>query len=333
MGGFGFERPSTVENPTAKQSPPEPSAKTCTTFDLLKSRSFIYVMKHFPRIIPDISEESITDRAESSSLSKAVLVVKVGRFCINCAARHIHGLPLSLLEVSTAAHALCTLLAYFAWWSKPLNIAEGTKMEGSEAENVHALLACSDEEYSEALILAPKMGEDDSQMFTEYSKRINLAARALKHLLPTPEKPPSDSFRERGLFLAPGSMTIKSTTHPYYEFTTTAISTTIYGLVHLLAWGDRFPTPLEGLFWRVSSAVITCLGPVGVILSLIGSYLHRLQVNSEMTILVALEILVTLIGFVIPLVHVLASGFLVVESIRQVFCLDAAVYRLPSSIL
>jgi hypothetical protein len=45
--------------------------------------AFIYIMKHLPYIIPDIHEGSVTDRSESHSLRKALLLVQVGWFCSN----------------------------------------------------------------------------------------------------------------------------------------------------------------------------------------------------------------------------------------------------------
>jgi hypothetical protein len=102
---------------------------TRLTVDMLNFHSFVYIMKHFPEIIPDIPEESITG---SSNLRKALLIVQVGWFCTNCASRLIQRLPLSLLEVSKAAHAFCALLVYFVWWSKPLNIAEGGTIRGEK---------------------------------------------------------------------------------------------------------------------------------------------------------------------------------------------------------
>jgi hypothetical protein len=157
MGGFVFEGISNEEVIIAEESASKPSIHARKTVDKPKVGTFIYIMKHFPQIIPDISEEAITDRAESSSLSKAVLIFQVGWFCTSCASRLIQHLPLSLLEVSTAAHAFYTLLTYFVWWSKPFNVAEGTPMRGKEAQEVHALLMCSDMEYSQALGMAERM--------------------------------------------------------------------------------------------------------------------------------------------------------------------------------
>ncbi len=93
-----------------------------------------------PHIITDITEDYILDQAASSSLRMALLIVQVAWFCANCASMLFQGLSRSLLLVSTTAHAFCTLLTYFVWWSKPINVATPTSMREKEAREVYALL-------------------------------------------------------------------------------------------------------------------------------------------------------------------------------------------------
>lgn len=45
-------------------------------------------------------------------------------FCIQCLTRFTQRLAISLLELNTFGHALCTLFIYFMWWNKPLDIQE-----------------------------------------------------------------------------------------------------------------------------------------------------------------------------------------------------------------
>lgn len=85
-----------------------------------------FLMEHHPNLIPDLSETSIADRTSTSSLSKAVLLAQLTWFFASCIFRLAQGLPLSLLEVTTVAHSLCTIVTYLLWWSKPLNLAEAT---------------------------------------------------------------------------------------------------------------------------------------------------------------------------------------------------------------
>jgi hypothetical protein len=45
-------------------------------------------------------------------------------FCIQCLSRVSQGLAISLLELNTFGHAICSILIYSLWWHKPLDIEE-----------------------------------------------------------------------------------------------------------------------------------------------------------------------------------------------------------------
>jgi len=162
MGGFAFYGPYDDDNPTTEESLFQISTNSLYTFGVPRFGTLIYIMRHFPYILTGITEEYIFDLAASSGLSKALLIVQVAWFCTNCASRLLQRLPLRLLEVSMAAHALCTLLTYFVWWSKPLNVAAPTLMSLKEARKVYALLKCSDYEYGRVLEMAQRRAAGDS---------------------------------------------------------------------------------------------------------------------------------------------------------------------------
>ena len=292
----------------------------------------MYIMKHFPDLIANVSEETILDRAQSNGMSKALLIVQVAWFCTNCASRLIQRLPLSLLEVSTAAHGLCTLLTYFVWWSKPPNIPEPMILRGKEAREVYALLKCSPTEYNGALEVARRMLAGDSSVPIEGKPaKITLAANALLRILQmdkVPEESPSSDAMGGVVDSFPGSFDNNCRDDLLVEWTIMAASPILYGLIHLLGWNHQFPTPLERRLWRVSSVVVTCPGLVGVSLLLWEKYVKRfIKAYRGWKYR---DPLVHLIAELITVVHTLASVFLVVESFRQLFFLDPAAYQLHS---
>jgi len=329
MGGFAFIPSCSVDTSTLKQGlfalpvqigPDHPVR-------IPSFEGLVYIMKHFPHLIANISEEAILDRAQSNGLSKALLIVQVGWFCTNCASRLIQHLPLSLFEVSTAAHASCTLLTYFVWWSKPLNVPAPLIIVGNEAQEVCALLECPDWVYHEALIVAKRVAAG----VPSQPKRGNsiLVVKALQRLLrrgQTPEKPPSWPFGFN-VDSSPGNHRARGKGTLYYLIVM-VVSPMLYGLIHLLAWNDHFPTTLERRLWRVSSVVVTCSGLVGVTL---GYYLiPRIRLCPDTLEQVIIALLSPFLIMMPALAHVLASGFLIVESIRQLYFLDPAAYHLPS---
>jgi hypothetical protein len=352
MGGFAFYGPygdkkTPVEEPPNKpleegslDEPPESlfqiSKNPRHTVEYPNYDAVIYIMKHFPHILTDTTEDYILNQAASNSLSKALLIVQVAWFCTNCASRLAQRLPLSLLEIFTAAHACCTLLTYIVWWSKPINVAAPTILRGKEARQVHALLSCSDGEYKEALEVARGRAAAGSSTppGTHESGKIVLAANALQHLLPTPERPllptpeqppPSVGFAKSGGRLFPGTFdTVLSVSGRYVSMSITmAITPILYGLVHFLARDDQFPTPLERVLWRVSSFVITFSGLVEVPALFGMNYLEDSEIACGFLFFIPMAYVVGIVS----LAHILASGFLIVESFRQLAFLDSAVYQ------
>jgi len=347
MGGFAFY------GSHGDDTPFEVAANPRGAIEVPRFETLVYIMKHFPDIITNIPEETILDRAESSSLNKAILIVQVGRFCTSCASRLFQGLPLSLLEVSTAAHAFCTLLTYFVWLSKPLNVAAPTLLREKDAQEVYALLKCSCEEHDNALKVAEERAAGDSSAPTgpRVSAKIVLAANALQRLLPTPERPPPVRYRFKNpdKMPAPGSFRNHSPNENFFVSATTVISPILYGLVHFLAWNDNFPAPLEQLLWRASSFVVTFSGLVG---SALVYYSMKREMKTEMrpagrlywrrmvTISpsgIGRAVLLSIVRMAMPIVrmamsalYVVASGFLITESLRQLFFLDSTAYQLPS---
>ena len=126
MGGFVFE-PST------------PILGSHSRFTLTIN-GVLFLLEHAPELIPDLSEASILNRSRSDGLGKALLIIQLLYFCISCAARWAQSLPLTLLEVSTLAHAICAVATYLVWWKKPFDVAEPTVISGPQADEVAAYL-------------------------------------------------------------------------------------------------------------------------------------------------------------------------------------------------
>ena len=335
MGGFAFQDDNNA------------------TVDVPKPETFIYIMTHFPNIITNTRRDTILDRPASSGLDKFVLIVQVAWFCISCGSRLFQRLPLTLLEVSTAAHVLCTLATYFVWWSKPLNVPVPTLLRESEAQEVYALLKCSDSEYATALEMAKKGRTRDpgASKGPQPSAKVVLAANALDHILqtkrtvpeqpvpeqPAPEKPvpeqlapnrpPEPRFRgSRTLF--PGNFEKKSSSERSLSLLAAAISSLLYGPFHFLAWNHNLPTSMERLLWRVSSIVVTCSGPVFAFVLAFFIILKEVLRFKPRFIFEVLGIILSFV--VIPATHMLASGYLIGESFRQLASLDSTAYQLPS---
>ncbi|KAF7794966.1 hypothetical protein EIP86_006109 [Pleurotus ostreatoroseus] len=132
MGGFAIDLPAN-----------KPFLPGFRERAILTPEGLIWLMEHEPDLIPPLTEETIMDSSKANAFSKFVSLSQVLWFCANCITRILQSLPLSLLEITTLAHALCTVATYLCWWHKPLNINEPTLIVGERALEICALMHMS----------------------------------------------------------------------------------------------------------------------------------------------------------------------------------------------
>jgi hypothetical protein len=100
MGGIAMD-PS-----DSKPFIPESKRSTLTPYGVS------LLLKHEPQLLPDISEEEVKDKSKGGSLTKFVACIQATWFCLSCIARMSQKMPVSMLELNTFAHALCTVIVY-----------------------------------------------------------------------------------------------------------------------------------------------------------------------------------------------------------------------------
>ncbi|PSR77220.1 hypothetical protein PHLCEN_2v8000, partial [Hermanssonia centrifuga] len=129
MGGYAFD--------ASGESPFLPGRYTQA---VLTVHGVTWLMENDPSLIPDLSADMIMDKSKADALAKALLLIQALWFCMNCLSRLAQRLPLSLLEVTTVAHALCTFITYLLWWNKPLNIHQPTLISETKARETCAVM-------------------------------------------------------------------------------------------------------------------------------------------------------------------------------------------------
>ncbi|KAK3401108.1 hypothetical protein B0T20DRAFT_348875 [Sordaria brevicollis] len=78
----------------------------------------------YEKFIPDLSKTKIKDKSKGSAFAKTLVCIQASWFCVQCLTRFSQGLAISLLELNTFGHAICTLFIYALWWNKPLDVVE-----------------------------------------------------------------------------------------------------------------------------------------------------------------------------------------------------------------
>src|ERR1700761_6026954 len=113
MGGYAFD--------LSKCPPFLPGCPKRITITPL---GVVFLTKHAPEVLPDLTRDQIEDKSKASVIAKTIVCVQALWFCLQCVARVAEALPFSLLEVITFAHAAFTLVTYYLWWCKPLDISQ-----------------------------------------------------------------------------------------------------------------------------------------------------------------------------------------------------------------
>ncbi|GJE88234.1 hypothetical protein PsYK624_043170 [Phanerochaete sordida] len=137
MGGFVLDVHTSL---SPSQDPLHPNHDPGFVRYKLTAAGVCFLMEHAPDLIPDVSAAYIKRRRQSDALGKLLLVLQLLYFCLSCAARHVQALSLSLLEVSTIAHATCALATYFIWFNKPFDVQEPIVITGAAADEAIAYL-------------------------------------------------------------------------------------------------------------------------------------------------------------------------------------------------
>ncbi|KAK3955675.1 hypothetical protein QBC32DRAFT_367538 [Pseudoneurospora amorphoporcata] len=132
MGGFVVEmkdQPGSDDKAEIQSFLPcKSSGERRTRLTLVPEALIFFKDKGLDSLIPKPSLVHIQDKSKGNTLAKALVCLQASWFCAQCFTRFAQGLAISLLELNTFGHAVCTLIVYGLWWNKPLSIDEPEKI-------------------------------------------------------------------------------------------------------------------------------------------------------------------------------------------------------------
>jgi hypothetical protein len=99
----------------------------------LNCLQFLYLLKNRQIDLPDVSAKTIRSYSKSDIFTKPWACLQMIWFITVLIARWISHLPITTLELFTAAQIFCTLATYVAWWKKPkdLEVLTGVQFKGT----------------------------------------------------------------------------------------------------------------------------------------------------------------------------------------------------------
>lgn len=130
MGGFVFDL-SRAERPILPDQ-----RKTVTLTD----EGVLMMCEHWPRLLPRSTSGEIKDKSKSDTLGKVLTCWQATWFCLQCIFRLSSSLPVTLLELSVFAHAICALLIFATWWDKPKDVQRPHIYSSDEYASIAAVL-------------------------------------------------------------------------------------------------------------------------------------------------------------------------------------------------
>ena len=64
---------------------------------------------------------AIDDKSKANQTQKTLVLLQVSWLVLQCIARRVYGLPLTLLEVHTMVHVVCAVILYLFWFEVQLS--------------------------------------------------------------------------------------------------------------------------------------------------------------------------------------------------------------------
>lgn len=167
-------------------------------------------------------KRNIIDKGKASNLAKMLVFVQTTWFVVQCVARKLSCLPLTLIELHVAIQVACAVISSIFWWYKPLDVDQPIKI--------------TVDRYPQLEWPSPEAESSKFSKHTVVTERtrcgfLRTLCRALYDLLCNGSGPGKNMVMMGLLIL-------------------------FNGACHLFAWNNYFPTTLEWYLWIVSALAV-----------------------------------------------------------------------------
>lgn len=192
---------------------------------------------------PRVSEKEIWDKSKVDRFAKLVACMQIAWLSVQCCARAVQGLPITLLEVATVGFVIPSFATFAFWFDKPKDIDTATVIEVDMTMS----------EIMQRLhhVCAPGFEERDSpfDLIRPINKPSATSELVLKH----------SWWPGRSRFLRPADRIRNDVFALKYTIWDQLIVASVwvgYGAIHFSAWDSVFPTLTEKRLWRISASAM-----------------------------------------------------------------------------
>ncbi|KAM6477936.1 hypothetical protein HDV62DRAFT_371619 [Trichoderma sp. SZMC 28011] len=231
--------------------------------------------------LPDIKLADIEDKNKSDALVKLLAILQVAWIVVQLCARVYAGLPFAPLELTTVAFSATAIILYSIEWEKPKDVN------------------------SPVYILATK----HCVKYADFKAIVNASPFPYMQL----------PFLQTKHYYMPSVAAHGTDGNMKHidakAFIVALVTVVSFGGIHLFAWNLKFPTPIEGLLWKIS-AIITIACPTLYVSSHM-PYMGKSPNDVTKETAMKIKAVVALTSFF----YVFARLFLITESIRSLYYL------------
>jgi hypothetical protein len=237
--------------------------------------------------LPRVSMEEIDDKNKGDAAVKLLALFEVAWLIIQLIARQVRRLPSTQLEIMTLAFAGSTFVIYILLWYKP-------------QDALVPIYLPADDEPTRTQLQDIAQKRSANTFGFQFSK-----GRA-------PFWIPDNSVHDSG--------------HKYRDFyfdIGVGMGAVLFGSIHFLSWNQHFPSAAEHLVWRICLCLTVGIPPMFLALSWTTIRITHLKLRWMFWY----NVVVLLVAYILlPLIYILARGYVVAEVFRTLAFLPADAY-------
>jgi hypothetical protein len=237
--------------------------------------------------LPSVSMEEIDDKNKGDAAVKLLALFEVAWLILQLIVREVRYLPSTQLEIMTLAFAGSTFVIYILLWYKP-----------------------------------------QDTMVPMYITADNDPTR--KQLQDIAQKRAANTFgfqfsKGRAPFWIPDN-SVHDTGNMYRDFyfdLGVGAGAVLFGALHFLSWNQHFATPTERLLWRICLCLAVGIPPLFLVIS----WTTIRVTHSKFRLLFWFNVFLLLFAYILlPLVYIMARGYVLVEVFRTLAFLPAETF-------
>lgn len=223
----------------------------------ITAKQLAWLIENKDTHLPTIRREDIKDKSKADICTKAIAVLQTAWFIMQMIARRAEHLPITPIELTSAALALTSLTTLWFWLEKPMDAQQPYLLEldrvpaadfhGDKAAEVRVELTASESiasSRSTVTVLPLDEIEPGAYISRKWSRRLLSIIFRLGLQKRRMDRVPND--RDPQVF-------------GFRQHLTLAIATAAFASIHFVDWHFHFATRAELIIWRTNCCVMWSL--------------------------------------------------------------------------